>query len=248
MLTIKNLHCQIDDKAILQGVNLNVNAGEIHAIMGPNGSGKSTLSSVLAGHEGFEVTRGTVKYNNQDLLEMDITERALAGIFLAFQYPIALPGVTCSNFLRQALNAQRKHKGEEELDALVFAKMLREAAPKLGISTDMLKRGVNDGFSGGEKKRLETLQMLMLQPQLVIMDETDSGLDVDAMKLIADNVNQLRSKQRSFIIITHYQRLLDYITPDYVHILSDGKIIKSGDAALAQEIENEGYHNIVAEA
>ena len=246
MLTIKNLHCKIEDKAILQGVNLNVGAGEIHAIMGPNGSGKSTLSSVLAGHDAFDVTGGTVDYNDQDLLEMDITERALAGIFLAFQYPIALPGVTCSNFLRQAINAQRAHHGEEELDALLFAKMLREAAPKLGISTDMLKRGVNDGFSGGEKKRLETLQMLMLQPQLVIMDETDSGLDVDAMKLIADNVNQLRSAKRSFIIITHYQRLLDYITPDYVHILSAGKIIKSGDAKLAQMVENDGYQNFVA--
>ncbi len=248
MLKIKDLHCNIEETAILKGIDLEVEKGKIHAIMGPNGSGKSTLSSLLAGHEAFEITKGTIHYKGDNLLEMGISERALNGIFLAFQYPVALPGVTCSNFLREALNAKRIHQGEGDMDALEFAKKLRAYAPMLGIETDMLKRGVNDGFSGGEKKRFEILQMMMLEPELIIMDETDSGLDVDAMKLIADNVNKLRADNRSFIIITHYQRLLDYITPDYVHILLDGKIMKTGDANLAQIVEKEGYQDILANA
>ncbi len=248
MLDIKDLHCTIDDIAILQGINLQVEKGTIHAIMGPNGSGKSTLSSVLAGHEDYSISQGSITYQDDDLLAMNITERALNGIFLAFQYPISLPGVSCSNFLREAINAKLKFQGKPDMDALQFAKMLRAAAEKLNISTEMLKRGVNDGFSGGEKKRFETLQMMLLQPDLVIMDETDSGLDIDAMQRIAENVNQLKSPERSFVIITHYQRLLNYIKPDYVHILAGGRIIKSGDSSLAEQVENEGYQNILQQA
>ncbi len=247
MLTLENLACSIEEQPILRGINLNINQGEIHAIMGPNGSGKSTLANLLAGHNAYKITAGTANFKDENLLEMDVSQRALKGLFLAFQYPIALPGVTCTHFLREALNAKAKYTQEPNIDALNFAKQIRTLAPELGISTEMLKRGVNDGFSGGEKKRFEVLQMRILQPNLIIMDETDSGLDIDALKLIANCVNNLRSANRSFLIITHYQRLLDYITPDQIHVMAQGKIIKSGDASLAKQLEQEGYNNIVRE-
>ena len=248
MLTIEKLNCEIDRQPILKGIDLQIGKGEVHAIMGPNGSGKSTLSNLLAGHEDYEITDGSVKFNGEDLLEMDVDARALAGMFLAFQYPIALPGVSCTSFLREALNAQNRHRGEPEIDMLAFAKEIRAHAGALNISPEMLKRGVNEGFSGGEKKRFEVLQMRLLQPDLIIMDETDSGLDIDALKLISESINELKNANRSFLIITHYQRLLDYITPDKVHVMAQGKIIKSGDAALAQQLEAEGYQNILADA
>jgi Fe-S cluster assembly ATP-binding protein len=243
MLTIRNLKATIeaDGKEILRGVDLEVGAGEVHAIMGPNGSGKSTLAHVLAGREGYEVTGGEVLYDGRDLLELEPDERAQAGIFLAFQYPVEIPGVANMYFMRQALNAVRKARGEEEMDSARFMRLVREKAKLVGIQPDLLKRGVNFGFSGGEKKRNEILQMAVLEPRLAIMDETDSGLDIDAMRTVADGVNQLRSPDRAFIVITHYQRLLDYIVPDHVHVLSEGRVVRSGGKELALELEEKGY-------
>jgi len=249
MLTIKNLHVKLEeeDKAILKGLDLTVEAGQVHAIMGPNGSGKSTLSYVLSGKGGYVVTDGAAELEGADLLDMDPEERAAAGLFLAFQYPVEIPGVGNMTFLRTALNAQRKARGEEEISAADFLKLVREKAKTLKIDAEMLKRPVNVGFSGGEKKRNEILQMAMLEPKMCILDETDSGLDVDAMKLVAEGVNALRDAGRSFLVITHYQRLLDHIVPDVVHIMSDGRIVKSGGPELALEVEHNGYTDIVAE-
>nr|WP_319251373.1 Fe-S cluster assembly ATPase SufC [uncultured Celeribacter sp.] len=249
MLEIKNLHVKLEeeDKQILKGVDLKVGAGEVHAIMGPNGSGKSTTSYVMSGRDGYEVTEGEVLLEGEDLLALEPEERAAAGLFLAFQYPVEIPGVGNMTFLRTAVNAQRKARGEEELDATAFLKLVREKAKSLKIDAEMLKRPVNVGFSGGEKKRNEILQMAMLEPKLCILDETDSGLDVDAMKLVSDGVNALRDGKRSFVVITHYQRLLDHIKPDVVHIMSDGKIIKSGGPELALEVEHNGYADLLAE-
>ena len=249
MLTIKNLHVKLEeeDKAILKGVDLTVKAGEVHAIMGPNGSGKSTLSYVLAGREGYEVTDGSAQLDGEELLEMEPEERAAAGLFLAFQYPVEIPGVGNMTFLRTAVNAQRKARGEEEMSAGDFLKVVREKAKKLKIDAEMLKRPVNVGFSGGEKKRNEILQMAMLEPKMCILDETDSGLDVDAMKLVSDGVNALRDEGRAFLVITHYQRLLDHIKPDVVHIMAAGRIIKTGGPELALEVEQNGYADILAE-
>ena len=250
MLEIKNLHVQLEEegKQILKGVTLTVPAGEVHAIMGPNGSGKSTTSYVLSGREGYEVTEGSATLDGKDLLEMEPEERAAAGLFLAFQYPVEIPGVGNMTFLRTAVNAQRKARGEEELSAGDFLKLVREKAKALDIDAEMLKRPVNVGFSGGEKKRNEILQMAMLEPRMCILDETDSGLDVDAMRLVAEGVNALRSPERSFLVITHYQRLLDHIVPDVVHIMHDGRIVKSGGPELALEVERNGYGDILAEA
>ncbi|MBE7637699.1 Fe-S cluster assembly ATPase SufC [Sneathiella sp. P13V-1] len=246
MLEIKNLHATVGGKEILKGINLTINPGEIHAIMGPNGAGKSTLSYVLSGRDGYEVTEGSVTYKGEDLLEMDPDERANDGIFLAFQYPVEIPGVASATFLKTALNAKRKYQGKEELDAMQFLKLVREKTKELGIKDDMLKRAVNVGFSGGEKKRNEVLQMSLLEPDLMLLDETDSGLDIDALKVAAEGVNRLRSPERSALVITHYQRLLDYIVPDFVHVLADGKIVKSGDKNLALELEEKGYAEISA--
>ncbi|GAA3876371.1 Fe-S cluster assembly ATPase SufC [Celeribacter arenosi] len=250
MLEIKNLHAELEEegKKILKGVNLSVKSGEVHAIMGPNGSGKSTTSYVLSGRDGYEVTEGSATLEGQELLDLGPEERAAAGLFLAFQYPVEIPGVGNMTFLRTAVNAQRKARGEEEMDATTFLKVVREKAKSLKIDADMLKRPVNVGFSGGEKKRNEILQMAMLEPKMCILDETDSGLDVDAMKLVAEGVNALRSPDRSFLVITHYQRLLDYIKPDVVHIMFDGRIIKSGGPELALEVEQNGYADLLAEA
>ncbi|MFN3525065.1 MAG: Fe-S cluster assembly ATPase SufC [Paracoccus sp. (in: a-proteobacteria)] len=250
MLKINNLHVKLEDedKAILKGLTLEVPAGQVHAIMGPNGSGKSTLSYVLSGRDGYEVTEGEATLDGESLLDMEPEERAAAGLFLAFQYPVEIPGVGNMTFLRTAVNAQRKARGEAELTAGEFLKVVRAKAADLQISPDMLKRPVNVGFSGGEKKRNEILQMAMLEPRMCIMDETDSGLDVDAMRLVADGVNALRSPDRSFLVITHYQRLLDHIKPDVVHILSNGRIIKSGGPELALEVEENGYGDLLAEA
>lgn len=249
MLEIKNLHVKLEeeDKVILRGVDLKINAGEVHAIMGPNGAGKSTLSYVLSGRDGYEVTEGSAALEGEELLEMEPEERAAAGLFLAFQYPVEIPGVGNMTFLRTAANAQRKARGEDELSAGDFLKLVREKAKTLKIDAEMLKRPVNVGFSGGEKKRNEILQMAMLEPKLCVMDETDSGLDVDAMKLVAEGVNALRSEGRSFLVITHYQRLLDHIKPDFVHIMANGRIVKSGGPELALEVENNGYADILAE-
>ena len=249
MLDIKNLHVKLEeeDKVILKGVNLSIGSGEVHAIMGPNGSGKSTLSYVLSGKDGYEVTDGEAALEGADLLDMEPEERAAAGLFLAFQYPVEIPGVGNMTFLRTAVNAQRKARGEDELSAGEFLKVVRERAKTLKIDADMLKRPVNVGFSGGEKKRNEILQMAMLEPKMCVLDETDSGLDVDAMKLVSDGVNALRSEGRSFLVITHYQRLLDHIKPDVVHIMADGRIIKTGGPELALEVENNGYADILAE-
>jgi Fe-S cluster assembly ATP-binding protein len=250
MLEIKNLHVKLEeeDKVILRGVDLKIGAGEVHAIMGPNGSGKSTLSYVLAGRDGYEVTEGSAMLEGQELLEMEPEARAAAGLFLAFQYPVEIPGVGNMTFLRTAVNAQRKARGEDELSAAEFLKVVRERAKTLQIDAEMLKRPVNVGFSGGEKKRNEILQMAMLEPKMCILDETDSGLDVDAMKLVAEGVNALRSEGRSFLVITHYQRLLDHIKPDVVHIMAAGRIIKTGGPELALEVENNGYADLLAEA
>ncbi len=250
MLDIKNLHVKLqeEDKVILNGVDLKIGAGEVHAIMGPNGSGKSTLSYVLAGREGYEVTEGSATLEGEELLEMEPEARAAAGLFLAFQYPVEIPGVGNMTFLRTAVNAQRKARGEEELSAGDFLKIVRAKAKTLKIDADMLKRPVNVGFSGGEKKRNEILQMAMLEPKMCILDETDSGLDVDAMKLVSEGVNALRDEGRSFLVITHYQRLLDHIKPDFVHIMAAGRIIKSGGPELALEVENNGYADLLAEA
>jgi Fe-S cluster assembly ATP-binding protein len=241
MLTIKNLHAAIGGKEILKGIDLDVGAGEVHAIMGPNGSGKSTLSYILAGREDYEVTRGSVSFKGQDLLAMKPEERAAAGLFLAFQYPVEIPGVTNMNFLKTALNAVRKTRGESELDALQVLKILREKAKTLGLSEEMLKRAVNAGFSGGEKKRNEVLQMAVLEPAFCVLDETDSGLDIDALKVVADGINALRGKQRGMLVITHYQRLLDYVKPDRVHVMAQGRIVSSGGPELAKELEAKGY-------
>ena len=249
MLEIKDLHVSLEeeDKQILKGVNLTVEAGKVHAIMGPNGSGKSTLSYVLSGKGGYEVTGGSVVLDSVDLLEMDPEERAAAGLFLAFQYPVEIPGVGNMTFLRTAVNAQRNARGEEEMSAAEFLKLVRAKAKTLKIDADMLKRPVNVGFSGGEKKRNEILQMAMLEPKMCILDETDSGLDVDAMKLVAEGVNALRDDGRGFLVITHYQRLLDHIKPDVVHIMANGRIVKTGGPELALEVENNGYSDILAE-
>ncbi|NIJ42637.1 Fe-S cluster assembly ATP-binding protein [Parvibaculum indicum] len=241
MLEIKNLHVEVGGNEILKGIDLEVGAGEVHAIMGPNGSGKSTLSYVLSGREGYEVTQGSIAYKGQDVLEMSVDERAAAGIFLAFQYPIEIPGVTTMTFLKTALNAQRKARGEEELDAVKFLKLVREKAKPLNVTDEMLKRPLNVGFSGGEKKRAEILQMAILEPWFAILDETDSGLDIDALKTVSEGVNALRSPERSMLVITHYQRLLDYIVPDKVHVLSKGRIVKTGGKELALELEKSGY-------
>ncbi|MBF9036323.1 Fe-S cluster assembly ATPase SufC [Rhodobacterales bacterium HKCCE2091] len=243
MLDIRNLHVKLEeeDKAILKGVDLSVGAGEVHAIMGPNGSGKSTLSYVLSGREGYEVTDGSATLDGADLLDMEPEERAAAGLFLAFQYPVEIPGVGNMTFLRTALNAQRRARGEDEISAGDFLKLVREKAKALKIDAEMLKRPVNVGFSGGEKKRNEILQMAMLEPKMCILDETDSGLDVDAMKLVADGVNALRDAGRGFLVITHYQRLLDHIRPDVVHIMAAGRIVKTGGPDLALEVEQNGY-------
>jgi Fe-S cluster assembly ATP-binding protein len=241
MLTIFNLHARVEDKEILRGVNLKINAGEVHAIMGPNGSGKSTLAGVLAGRDAFDVTEGDVLYEGKNLLEMDPEERAREGVFLAFQYPVEIPGVQNTYFLRAALNAIRKHRGQEELDAIDFLKLVREKLKVLHIDESLLKRPVNEGFSGGEKKRNEIFQMAVLDPKLCILDETDSGLDIDALRTVADGVNALRSPDRAILIITHYQRLLNYIVPDRVHILYGGRIVKSGGKELALEMEDRGY-------
>jgi Fe-S cluster assembly ATP-binding protein len=247
MLTITDLHASVDDKAILKGINLEIKAGEVHAIMGPNGSGKSTLASVLAGREEYEVTSGTVDFDGLDLLEMSPEERAAAGIFLAFQYPVEIPGVTTINFLKTALNEIRKSRGQEPLDAAQFLKLMREKAKVVNIDDSLLKRSLNEGFSGGEKKRNEIFQMAMLEPKLAILDETDSGLDIDALRIVAEGVNKLRSPERAVIVVTHYQRLLDYIVPDYVHVLYKGRIVKSGSKELAFELEEKGYDWIKAE-
>ncbi len=249
MLKINNLHVKLEDeeKQILKGVDLEVGPGQVHAIMGPNGSGKSTLSYVLSGRDGYEVTEGTATLDGIDLLDLDPEERAAMGLFLAFQYPVEIPGVGNMTFLRTAVNAQRKARGEEELSAGEFLKVIRAKAKTLKIDADMLKRPVNVGFSGGEKKRNEILQMAMLEPKMCILDETDSGLDVDAMKLVSEGVNALRDGKRSFLVITHYQRLLDHIKPDVVHIMADGRIIKSGGPELALEVEHNGYADILAE-
>ena len=249
MLDIKDLHVKLEeeDKIILKGVDLSVPAGKVHAIMGPNGSGKSTLSYVLSGRDGYEVTGGSATLEDEDILDMEPEERAAAGLFLAFQYPVEIPGVGNMTFLRTALNAQKKARGEEEVSAGDFLKMIREKAKSLKIDADMLKRPVNVGFSGGEKKRNEILQMAVLEPRMCILDETDSGLDVDAMRLVSEGVNALRDAGRAFLVITHYQRLLDHIQPDVVHIMADGRIVKSGGPDLALEVEKNGYADILAE-
>ena len=241
MLTITNLHASVGDRPILKGIDLTINPGEVHAIMGPNGSGKSTLSYILAGREGYTVTEGSVTYEGKDLLAMPTEERAAAGIFLAFQYPVEIPGVSNSTFLKTALNAVRRRRGESELDAMQFLKLARAKCQKLEMTDEMLKRAVNVGFSGGEKKRNDILQMAMLDPKLAILDETDSGLDIDALRIVADGVNSLRGPDRAMLVITHYQRLLSYIVPDHVHVLAFGKIQRSGGKELALELEERGY-------
>jgi len=244
MLKIENLHVTIDGKEILKGLDLEIRPGELHAIMGPNGSGKSTLGYVLAGREDYEVTEGSIEFEGQDLLEMEPEERAAAGMFLAFQYPVEIPGVNNAYFLRSALNAQRKARGEEEVDSMNFLKAVRESLKALRMDESLLKRAVNEGFSGGEKKRNEIVQMAVLAPRLAVLDETDSGLDIDALKLVADGINRLRDPERSFMVITHYQRLLDHLTPDRVHVLSDGRIVESGGEELARRLEDEGYTHL----
>ena len=248
ILSIKNLHAEVDGKEILKGIDLEIGAGEIHAIMGPNGSGKSTLSYTLAGREGYEVTQGEVLYKGQDLLALLPEERAQAGIFLAFQYPVEIPGVPTVTFLKQAMNSVRKARGEKELDAFEFKKLMDARLKELNIVNDMVRRPLNAGFSGGEKKRMEVLQMALLAPTLAILDETDSGLDIDAMKVVAEGVNALRGADRSMLVITHYQRLLDYIVPDHVHVLAGGRIVRSGDKSLAFELEEKGYADIATAA
>jgi Fe-S cluster assembly ATP-binding protein len=241
LLEIKNLHAEVDGRKILQGLDLTVEKGSVHAIMGPNGSGKSTLAHVLAGKAGYEVTEGQVLFEGEDLLALEPDERAAKGLFLAFQYPLEIPGVATMTFLRTAINAQRKKRGEAELMVPDFMRKVREAAARLGIDQDMLRRGVNVGFSGGEKKRNEVLQMALLEPRLCVLDETDSGLDIDALKVVAEGVNRLRSPERAFVVITHYQRLLDHIVPDIVHVLSRGRIVRTGGKELAHELEAKGY-------
>jgi len=241
MLEIRNLHVTVADKPILKGLDLTINAGEVHAIMGPNGAGKSTLGYTLAGRDGYEVTEGSVTYQGKNLLELEPDERAAAGMFLAFQYPVEIPGVSNTTFLKSALNAIRKAHGEKELDAMQFLKLIRAKTKQLGMNDEMLKRAVNVGFSGGEKKRNEVLQMAVLDPAFCVLDETDSGLDIDALRIVADGVNALRSPDRAILVITHYQRLLDYIVPDKVHVLANGRIARTGDKSLALELEEKGY-------
>src|SRR5437588_11829121 len=248
MLTIFNLHARVDDKEILRGINLSVNAGEVHAIMGPNGSGKSTLARILAGHPEYEVTAGSVRYKGQDLLAMDPETRAREGLFMAFQYPVEIPGVNNAYFLKAALNAQRKHRGQEELDAIEFMALVHERMKRLEIDESVMRRAVNEGFSGGEKKRNEIFQMAVLEPTLAVLDETDSGLDIDALKIVAHGVNSMRSPDRAMLLVTHYQRLLNYIVPDVVHVLTEGRIVRSGGKDLALELEEKGYGWIEAEA
>ena len=241
MLTVKDLHASVEEKEILKGINLQVNPGEVHAIMGPNGSGKSTLSTVIAGHEDYEVESGSINFNGEDLAELDAEERAHKGIFLSFQYPVEIPGVTVTNFIKTAINASRKAQGLEDMPANEMLKKIREKAALLEIDSKFLSRSLNEGFSGGEKKRNEIFQMAMLEPKLAILDETDSGLDIDALKIVANGVNKLKSKDNAVVVITHYQRLLDYIVPDFVHVLYNGRIVKSGTKELAHELEAKGY-------
>lgn len=247
MISIKNLHANVEGNEILKGINLEVNPGEIHAIMGPNGSGKSTLANVLAGHEAYEVTEGEINFDGKEIVEMDPDERAREGLFLAFQYPIEIPGVSNSVFLKTAINEIRKHKGEEEITAKDFLALIRAKAEVLGMDSALISRSVNQGFSGGEKKRNEILQLLTLNPKLAILDETDSGLDIDALKIVSHGVNEYKTDKNAVILVTHYQRLLDYIVPDFVHVLYNGKIVKSGDKNLALELEERGYDWIIKE-
>jgi Fe-S cluster assembly ATP-binding protein len=244
LLEIKDLHAEVEGTPILKGVDLTMNQGECHSIMGPNGSGKSTLASILAGKDAYEVTQGQVLFQGQDLLEMEPDERALAGVFLAFQYPVEIPGVGNTQFLKAALNARRQAQGLEDIDSMEFIKLAREKCNLVNIDQNMLKRSVNEGFSGGEKKRFEIFQLALLEPMLAVLDETDSGLDIDALKVVADGVNKLRTEQRGFLVITHYQRLLNYIVPDHVHVLVDGQVVRSGDKNLALELEEKGYAGI----
>ena len=244
MLEIKNLHVSIEEKKIIKGLNLSINKGEVHALMGPNGSGKSTLSYVLSGKDKYEIDDGTIEYNEKNLLELDVDERANEGLFLAFQYPMEIPGVQTSFFLKTAINSKRKYLGKSEMDALEFAKLMKSKAEELNINSEMLKRDLNVNYSGGVKKKQEILQMSMLSPKMAILDETDSGLDIDALRIVSEGVNKLRSKENSFLVITHYQRLLNYIKPDFVHIIADGRIVKSGDYSLALELEEKGYEEI----
>ncbi len=248
MLEIRNLHAGVDGVEILNGVNLSVNAGEVHAIMGPNGSGKSTLAQVLAGHPTYEITQGTVSFEGQDLLEMGPDERAIAGLFLAFQYPVEIRGITNGYFLQSAMNSIRKARGQEELDTLDFAELLEEKLKEIGWDDSLIHRAVNEGFSGGEKKRNEILQLAVLEPKLAVLDETDSGLDIDAVRSVAEAVNRFRSDERAFVVVTHYQRILDYLTPDHVHVLSKGQVAKSGGKELALELEAKGYDWLREEA
>ncbi len=247
MLSIKNLHASVDGKAILQGLDLEIGAGEVHAIMGPNGSGKSTAGHVLAGRDGYEVTDGSIEFYGQDLLSLETEERARAGIFLAFQYPVEIPGVSNMEFLKASVDAIREYRNEAPMDAIAFMKRARAVCAAVDLDQAFLKRGVNEGFSGGEKKRNEIMQMMLLEPKLAILDETDSGLDIDALQVVANGVNALRSSERSFVMITHYQRLLDFIVPDFVHVLAGGKIVMSGDKSLALELEKKGYSWIQSE-
>ncbi len=247
MLTIENLHASVEQKAILKGLNLQIKAGEVHAIMGPNGSGKSTTGHVLSGRPGYEVTSGSVQFLGKNLLAMETEERAREGLFLAFQYPVEIPGVSNMEFLKASVDAMAAHRGQTPMDAVAFMKKAREACKAVDLEQSFLKRGVNEGFSGGEKKRNEIMQMMLLEPKLAILDETDSGLDIDALQVVANGVNALRNSERSFIVVTHYQRLLDYIIPDYVHVLSGGRIVKSGDKSLALELEEKGYGWIESE-
>jgi Fe-S cluster assembly ATP-binding protein len=244
MLHIKDLHVSIEGKKILNGLNLSINKGEVHALMGPNGSGKSTLSYFLSGKDGYEIEKGSIDYNGKNLLDLEVDERANEGLFLAFQYPMEIPGVQTSFFLKTAINSKRKYQGLPEIDALEFAKLMKVQAQELDISPDMLRRDLNVNYSGGEKKKQEILQMSLLNPIMSILDETDSGLDIDALRIVSEGVNKLRNKDNSFLVITHYQRLLNYIKPDYVHIIADGRIVKSGDFSLALELEEKGYEEI----
>ncbi len=247
MLSVKDLRANVGDKEILKGLSLEVKAGEVHAIMGPNGSGKSTLGHVLAGRENYEATSGSVDFDGKNLLDMDTEERAREGLFLAFQYPVEIPGVSNMEFLKTAVDAVREHRGQEAIDSVQFMKLAREKCKAVNLDDQFLKRGVNEGFSGGEKKRNELMQMMLLEPKLCIMDETDSGLDIDALQVVAEGVNAMRSEDRAIVLVTHYQRLLDFIKPDFVHVLSGGKIIKSGDSSLALELEEKGYGWITKE-
>ncbi|HWV16916.1 MAG TPA: Fe-S cluster assembly ATPase SufC [Cellvibrio sp.] len=248
MLRITDLFAKVEEKDILKGLGLTVNPGEVHAIMGPNGAGKSTLGNVLSGRDGYEVTGGSVEFKGKDLFELDIEERAREGLFLAFQYPVEIPGVSNMEFLKASVDAKRKHQGQTELSAVEFMKLARETSKRVSLDAAFLKRGVNEGFSGGEKKRNEIMQMMLLEPSLCILDETDSGLDIDALQVVASGVNAMRSPERSFIVVTHYQRLLDYIVPDYVHVLANGRIVKTGGKELALELEEKGYAWLEEEA